>query len=388
MCNRSKGSVFGWAVLYFCAAMAFGINKRRIRKALRRLQSLPGGWNFFLYSGNKIRTWWLRTIKSPKVAHPSSIMLEVTNQCNLRCITCPREYQYGEEMAKGFMNLDALKKVVDEAYPYVDSIGLTGLGETLMYKQLPEALDYIRSKNKGIITTISINAHLPGTVEMVKKIADKLDTLQISMDGVGQVYEDVRLRSDYDFFYNNVKEIVAWCKDKRAEVMFNFVAVKENYHTMAEVIEVASELGVVDVNITPFNVAAVTAHGIDYYDFFHTEAFKQELLRAKEKADQLKNVTMTVWDIKSPNEFQKCHLPWGHFYISWDGYATPCCAKPFPKELNFGNVFDDGLMHCLNTPGYLEFREMWYKNEVPSFCEKCHMVDLKPIDLPIELPVN
>lgn len=45
-------------------------------------------------------------------------------------------------------------------------------------------------------------------------------------------------------------------------------------------------------------------------------------------------------------------------------------------------------MHCLNTPGYLEFREMWYKNEVPSFCEKCHMVDLKPIDLPIELPVN
>ena len=69
-----------------------------------------GGWNFFLYSGNKIRTWWLRTIKSPKVAHPSSIMLEVTNQCNLRCITCPREYQYGEEMAKGFMNLDALKK--------------------------------------------------------------------------------------------------------------------------------------------------------------------------------------------------------------------------------------------------------------------------------------
>ena len=110
------------------------------------------------------------------------------------------------------------------------------------------------------------------------------------MDGVGQVYEDVRLRSDYDFFYNNVKEIVAWCKDKRAEVMFNFVAVKENYHTMAEVIEVASELGG-RCQYHPFNVAAVTAHGIDYYDCFHAEAFKQELLRAKEKADQLKNVT-------------------------------------------------------------------------------------------------
>ena len=31
-------------------------------------------------------------------------------------------------MAKGFMDINMLKKVVDEAYPYVDSIGLTGLG--------------------------------------------------------------------------------------------------------------------------------------------------------------------------------------------------------------------------------------------------------------------
>ena len=368
--------------------MAFGINKRRIQKAIRRLSNLPGGWNFVLYTSNKIHERALRLIKSPKIAHPSSIMLEVTNHCNLKCITCPREYQYGEEMAKGFMDIEQLKKVVDQAYPYVDSIGLTGLGETLMYKQLPEALEYIRSVNKGIITTISINAHLPGTIEMVEKIADNLDTLQISMDGVGTIYEDVRLRSDFDIFYNNVKQIVEICKNKRADVMFNFVAIKENYHNMAEVIEIAAELGVSDVNITPFNVAAVTAHNIDYYDFFHTDAFKNEVIRAKEMADSKDGVRLTMWDIHSKNEFQKCHLPWSHFYISWDGYATPCCAKPFPKELNFGNIFDDGLMHCLNTPGYLEFRKLWYKNEVPEFCEKCHMVDLKPIDIAIELPVN
>ena len=368
--------------------MAFGWNKRRVKKAIRRLQSLPGGWNLIRYSTNKLHGWYLQMIRSPRVAHPSSIMLEVTNHCNLKCITCPREYQYGEEMAKGFMDINMLKKVVDEAYPYVDSIGLTGLGETLMYKQLLEALAYIRSKNKGIITTISINAHLPGTIEMVEKIADQLDTLQISMDGVGTVYEDVRLQSDFQIFYNNVKEIVRICRDKRADVMFNFVAIKENYHTMAEVVQIASELGVSDVNITPFNVAAVTAHSIDYYDFFHTDAFIQEVKRAKEAADAVGNVKLTMWDTQSKNEFKKCHLPWSHFYISWDGYATPCCAKPFPKELNFGNIFEDGLMYCLNTPGYLEFRRLWHRNEVPSFCEKCHMVDLAPIEMPFELPVN
>lgn len=368
--------------------MAFGINSRRIKKAFRRLKSLPGGLNFFKYTANKVHAWYLKKTKSTRVAHPSSIMLEVTNHCNLKCITCPREYQYGEEMEKGFMDIKQLKKIIDEVYPYVDSIGLTGLGETLLYKQLPEALKYIRSKNKGIITTISINAHLPNSVELVADIADHLDTLQISMDGVGEVYENVRLRGEYPLFYDNVKRIVELCKNKRADVMFNFVAIKENYFTMAEVVEIASELGVDYINVTPFNVAAVTAHDISYYDFFHSDAFKNELKRAKDKADELKNVELTIWDIKSLNEFKKCHLPWGHFYISWDGYATPCCAKPFPKELNFGNVFDDGLMYCLNSPGYLQFRQLWHENKTPSFCEKCHMVDLKPIHLPFELPVN
>lgn len=368
--------------------MAFGINSRRIRKAIRRLKSLPGGIHFFQYAFNKMHAAWLRMTKSTRVAHPSSIMLEVTNHCNLKCITCPREYQYGEQMDVGFMPLDKLKKIIDEAYPYIDSVGLTGLGETLLYKQLPEALQYIRSKNKGIITTISINAHLPNSVELVKKIADHLDTLQISMDGVGEVYEHVRLRGEFPLFYNNVKQIVEHCRDKRADVMFNFVAIKENYFNMAEVVQTAGELGVEFVNVTPFNVAAVTAHDIQYYDFFHSDAFIAELKRAKEMADALPQVELSVWDIKTPNTFQKCHLPWSHFYISWDGYATPCCAKPFPKELNFGNVFEDGLMHCLNTSGYRHFRKLWLENKTPAFCEKCHMVDLKPINLPFELPIN
>src|ERR1043166_7277477 len=112
------------------------MTKRKILKAIKRLQNLPGGLDFFRYSFNKSRAYYLKTIKSTTVAYPSSIMIEVTNNCNLKCITCAREYEFGHGMDKGFVNLDSFKKVVDEAFPYVDSIGLTGLGETLMYKQL------------------------------------------------------------------------------------------------------------------------------------------------------------------------------------------------------------------------------------------------------------
>jgi wyosine [tRNA(Phe)-imidazoG37] synthetase (radical SAM superfamily) len=126
------------------------MTNRKIKKAVKRLKHLPGGFNFFRYSFNKVQSKGLKMIKSVKVGHPSTLMLEVTNQCNLHCITCPREFNYGKEMDKGFMDYDHLKKIVDESIPYIDSIGLTGLGEPTLYKDLVPAIDYIRSKSKGI----------------------------------------------------------------------------------------------------------------------------------------------------------------------------------------------------------------------------------------------
>jgi radical SAM protein with 4Fe4S-binding SPASM domain len=157
---------------------------------------------------------------------------------------------------------------------------------------------------------------------------------------------------------------------------------------MKDVVKLASELGVSFVNITPVNVGSITSAGVDYYNLFYGDDFKSELKQAFDLSKQLKNVELSIWDVKKKNEFKKCHLPWNHFYISWDGYMTPCCAKPFPKELNFGNVFETSLMQCLNSKGYRAFRKMWYKNETPDFCQKCHVVDLQPLEIDFDIALN
>jgi radical SAM protein with 4Fe4S-binding SPASM domain len=66
--------------------------------------------------------------------------------------------------------------------------------------------------------------------------------------------------------------------------------------------------------------------------------------------------------------------------LCWNGFITPCCAKPFPKELNFGNVFEDNVMNVLNSKGFRDFRDLWFKNITPGFCYKCHFIDIKPIN--------
>ncbi len=162
----------------------FNINARKLHRIVKRLKKLPKGSAFYKYSCNKIVFFYLTIIRSTKVAYPSSIVLEVTNHCNLKCITCPLQYDSGKEMDKGIINTEKMFKIIDEIAPYVDNIGLTGLGETLINKNLLEILQYIKAKNQGIQTSISTNAHVPKADGYLLQLIPYLDQLQISIDGI------------------------------------------------------------------------------------------------------------------------------------------------------------------------------------------------------------
>jgi len=275
------------------------------------------------------------------------------------------------------MDINKLKQLVDEVYPYIDSIGLTGLGETFLYQDLVEAAEYIRSKSEGIIISTSINAHLKNSPEIARTLVELIDTIQISIDGIGDVYNQVRLGGDYTFFLKNLKEIVQAASETDTNVMFNMVLVKENYHQMTEMVGLAHAMGVKYLNMTTINLASVTGLERAYYNLFFTDEYRNELSKAVAYAQQLPDLEFIPPNPEAPIGFNQCGFPWGHYYISWDGFMPPCCAKPFPLEKSFGNVFDKPFLAVLNSLEFRKFREQWFKNETPEFCEKCHQIDLK-----------
>ncbi len=350
------------------------MTKRRLKKLVKRTIHLPRGLDLIKYSLNKAHTFLLKKTKSLKVAYPSTIMFEVTNLCNLKCITCPREYLFGDQMDKGFMDFDKLKIIVDEAYPYIDSIGLTGLGETLLYKEIVPAVEYIKSKSKGIIVSCSINAHLKNSVDVVKQLVNKIDTIQVSMDGIGEVYNQVRLKGDFNFFSENLIKIVELTDGTDTDVMLNVVIVKENYHQMSAMIEFANEIGIKYINMIPINLVAKTDEDISYYNFFFEEGYLNELAAAKLTSKKYKEIEFVYSELSKDSGFNTCKYPWNYFYISWDGQLPPCCAKPFPKESNFGDVFSNGLLASLNSNMFQDFRKSSLANQTPEFCKKCSVV--------------
>lgn len=349
------------------------MNKRRLKKAFTRLLNLPRGKHLYQYLKNKSEYFYLKRIKSTRVAYPSNIMLELTNHCNLACTTCPREYDFGKAMDKGNMTVAQAKKIIDETWPYLDSIGLTGMGETFIYKNINEIVDYIKQKNKGIIISVSTNAVLPDFLKTVTRIVNKIDTIQISVDGLGEVYESIRLKASFATLDNNLQQLATMCKGTTTTLMLNLVVTKENYFQMPELVRYADKLGIKYLDFSQLNLASVTNIHTSYYEFYKSDAFLKTVNEVKEAMGQSKNVTVT-YNFKTDTGFQKCPFPWSHFYICWNGFVAPCCAKPFPKELHFGNAFDNKLIDVLNSKEYLAFRKLWYENKTPGFCNKCHFI--------------
>jgi len=199
-----------------------------------------------------------------------------------------------------------------------------------------------------------------------------IDTIQVSIDGLGEVYESIRKRGNFERLQSNLKTLVGMCKNTKTELMLNMVVTKENYHQMAALVKFAQETGIKYMDFTMFNLAAVTQIEKSYYDFYQSPEFLSALDLLKKTQKQVKDVVVNYHSFDTNNSFQACPFPWTHFYITWDGYLVPCCAKPFPKELNFGNVFDNSVMKVLNNTFYRHWRTLWLKNKTLAFCEKCH----------------
>jgi radical SAM protein with 4Fe4S-binding SPASM domain len=338
------------------------------------------GKYFFHYTFNRMRGAWYSLTRSTKVAMPGTIMLELSAQCNLRCVICPREHAFGKEMDMGYMDPKVVYQLLDETIPYLDSVALTGLGETLMYKELKDVIEYIKSRNRGINIFISTNATYK--IARIDGLEGKIDTLQISTDGVGEVYESIRKHTHFSLFEKNVAALAEKFNGTGTGLLLNMVVTKENHINMQEVVAFAEKHKVPAVKFTMFNITAAPGIPASYYDFYKSAEFKSEMKRLKDYIkDSKTSVEVEYEGFGGANGFQSCGLPWNGFYVAWNGEVPPCCAKPFPKILSFGTVKKERLIDVINSPGYRNFRTQWFKNETPEFCKKCHLADLKPIDI-------
>lgn len=253
-------------------------------------------------------------------------------------------------------------------------MSLTGMGETLFASNLAEMAQYIKGKKTSIIISLSTNANFPGFIEKIKPVLPYVDTIQVSTDGIEEIYNDVRRGGSFDLLDKNLSELVPLAAEHKVDIMFNMVLTKLNSRAMHSVIDYAAEKGVKFVNFSYFNLASVTAVPPSYYEYYKTEEFLEDKAKAVEAAQRHPEIEVTGIESPSPATFSRCPLLFNHFQINCNGEVPPCCAKPFNKEYSFGNVDGKSIKAVLNSPSAKVFREGIKTGKAPAFCAQCNMI--------------
>lgn len=160
------------------------------------------GQEYFVY-----RKKWQENPKKGIVGDfPLHLDIESTNNCNLKCTMCPRNWMR-EKI--GYIDFSLFTKIIDEAAKYhLSSIKLNYRGEPLMHPNLVKMVKY--AKDKGVLEVQFNTNGVLLTEEKAEQLIDAgLNRIIFSFDGATkETYEKIRLGAKYETVVSNIKNLV------------------------------------------------------------------------------------------------------------------------------------------------------------------------------------
>ena len=174
---------------------------RRLLNHLRRGRGhLPAYcWNRFQWSYFHRVDWVPR--------FPLNIDLESSSACSLKCDHCFRQYMDMKEST--FMDMELYRRIVDECAAHrLYTLKFSMRGEPTLHPEIGEMVRY--AKEKGI-KEVWINTHGGHLTEAMVEgfVEEGLDCLTVSFDGLGKMYESIRIPLKYEESLERLKMTMA-----------------------------------------------------------------------------------------------------------------------------------------------------------------------------------
>lgn len=306
-----------------------------------------------------IFSYWLSKIGGRAIHFglPTSISLEPTTSCNLRCPECPSGLRNFTRNT-GMLTDEIFEKTIDELSPRLTYLIFYFQGEPYLNPSFLKHVAY--ASKKKVYTATSTNAHYLGDKNAKATVESGLDRLIISIDGTTQeTYEQYRVGGNLEKVIEGTKNIVKWkkqLKSKTPHIIFQYLVVKPNEHQLEEVKELAKNLGVNEV-------AFKTAQIYDYEQGSGLIPTIEKYARYKQKPDG-------KWEIKN-KLLNHCWKMWHSCVITWDGKVVPCC---FDKDAHYqlGSMEGANFNTIWKGTAYQQFRQSLIKSRSEiEMCKNC-----------------
>jgi MoaA/NifB/PqqE/SkfB family radical SAM enzyme len=308
--------------------------------------------------------------KSPPKRRWRLLQVESAIACNLQCVMCP-----WREMSKNSSNRGLMSSEVWEAIrpylPQVRSVDFTGGGEPLLQPRLPDWI--AEAKDAGCETGFLSNGLLLKKEKLERILNAGLDWICISMDGATpDMYEKIRIGSSFERVCENVSNIANMRTAKIPKTMINFVLMDLNIDQVEDIVRLAGQLGVDQVNFKQCDVIrgeAGKGHGLFSSQETKTiRKLKKSLDKARRRARRL-NIQTTAFSF-TPEERPVCEQdPRDSMFIQFDGTVAPCInlALGGPTtflgkdviipSVHYGRLPEDDLMNLWNSSTCQSYRQ-------------------------------
>gem|GEM_PF-1000516 len=273
----------------------------------------------------------------------------IRGSCPCSCIHCPvgslsdkgREKTFG----KTTISMKLFQKIVDEMASFpLSTLRIHGVGEPILWRSLPEALQYARNNN---VLTWLFTCLVTGDSSLLMNLARNCNIIEISINSCDP--EDYKKTKGIDAFHGVVDNI---------KVLRRTIE-REDLPTRMVVSRVQSEDDEYDSSFLNYwkSTGLVNDAFIrTYHDYNHLIPSR---VAAKKKADQ-------------------CLVHWARFNIDCSGKAIVCFNELFKSELNPDLILGD--VRCQRI------RDIWRCNKLNALRRAQIRADYSQLDFADQLP--
>ncbi len=286
--------------------------------------------------------WSYRRQKTRLAYPPLRLWVEPTSVCNLRCIMCPNKEL--TRAAKGFMDLDLYKKIIDEASQFILDLHLYHRGESLLHPQLIEMVKLARKA--GLYTKLHTNATVLDDSVARGLIESGLDQLTFSFDGFdAATYERIRVNGRFEKTIGNI---------------IRFLQIKKEMATK-------KPLAILELIAFP-----------ETHPEKDSQAKKSFLARFRGlpldrvEIRELHNWAGETGKVPLSQHYSLCPFLWLSLIVLWDGTVLPC-TQDFFGFYPLGNIKENSLLELWNSEAQIKLREKISRADLDSLetCARC-----------------
>jgi MoaA/NifB/PqqE/SkfB family radical SAM enzyme len=343
---------------------------------------------------NQVKQFAKSFLGKEELPFPHTLSIESSYACNLKCVMCPRHF---EGVTQGMFSLEMFEKHLE---PYIDRfkyVHLTGWGEPLMNKELPEIVN--RCRKHGVWTCFTSNGLLLRPPLSKEILETNLELISVSCDADNaETYEYVRGKGTFQVL---IERLTAFNKLRRemksqTTMQWSFVQLTHNFEQLPGAVRLAAECGF--DQIVAKHIETATSRDELKDAMWNTgiapdlspemvERHDEVLAEAAEVAKEV-GIGLEIHPRKMDFEGQCLVRPVTNLFVDFEGRVSSCCylnvndVRPYntpeekPKDDGvYGELRLANLMELIEGEKLKNFQRQWMSGQVPEACKNCLQVN-------------